>query len=810
VERLANDLLCVSSRGGEVVITLNAHRLALAVLSAGVLGIPWAAYGQPENFSGNAADETVSYGGLPYCNYTRSFTGTVISLKVNLAAGIVENGHVSTYEEEAAPDCPYPPTPPDTFVFTVASGSVNGGQVSASFSIPNSDQLATFAGTITGSSLSGTLTISRGDDYGLDLYFSLSVPAQLALSTLAISPSFAIINATAGSGYTSGSFVASGGAPPYIWSASGLPTGLTLVSAGSEASIQGTPVAPSEESSLDVEGELFQYYSPTAGSLTVIDQTGATVASFLMTSVQFDPYVPLPETTKAASASAGLAKSIAGAGIALGVVLCEAVPACAPEGTVLSPVISQIDGVLMGSAIGDILQALDPPDSNFTVIATPKQISAPAIQSGSGISAELAAALNNWLSNGLSELSLQLALVTSLNRASGAVVARNSVWQSNQLQAAKLYALQLSALLSQEGPLRQAAASGLAGTSLNITLDPQSINRGLAQIADVGFRSDEASVLNNGGIGQDELSLLQEMISNPNSTFGETDLAGTFTDPGTIAALMQEAGSYGAFGAGASPTITGVYGAALSVPKVTQLTTGGLFTVFGSNFALPGVAHALSSSDLVNNALPTNMVSTCVQVGSVLAPLTYVSSTQINAQAPTLPSSGSVQISVIVNCGTANQVVSQATTASVAASAPEFLYFSVTSNGPDPVVAVEALSGAYVGPPGLIAGASFAPAEPGDTLTVYGVGFGATASLVSPGAVDDTADSTAGTATVTIGGIPATVLYAGLTPGDAGLYQVNLVVPQGIQSGNQPIVLEVNGGTSPSGAYLAIAAPPGP
>jgi uncharacterized protein (TIGR03437 family) len=120
------------------------------------------------------------------------------------------------------------------------------------------------------------------------------------------------------------------------------------------------------------------------------------------------------------------------------------------------------------------------------------------------------------------------------------------------------------------------------------------------------------------------------------------------------------------------------------------------------------------------------------------------------------------------------------------------------------------LSGAYVGPPGLIAGASFAPAEPGDTLTVYGVGFGATASLVSPGAVDDTADSTAGTATVTIGGIPATVLYAGLTPGDAGLYQVNLVVPQGIQSGNQPIVLEVNGGTSPSGAYLAIAAPPGP
>ncbi|MGD0669561.1 MAG: IPT/TIG domain-containing protein [Bryobacteraceae bacterium] len=140
------------------------------------------------NFSGTAADGTVSYGGLPYCSYSRSFTGTVISLEVNLATGRVLNGQVSTFEQEAAPDCPYPPTPPDTFVFTVRSGSVNGGQVSASLAIPNSNQLAAFAGTITGSSISGTLTMSRGDSYGTDLYFSLSVPAQLTASALTTSP----------------------------------------------------------------------------------------------------------------------------------------------------------------------------------------------------------------------------------------------------------------------------------------------------------------------------------------------------------------------------------------------------------------------------------------------------------------------------------------------------------------------------------------------------------------------------------------------------------------------------------------------
>jgi uncharacterized protein (TIGR03437 family) len=286
--------------------------------------------------------------------------------------------------------------------------------------------------------------------------------------------------------------------------------------------------------------------------------------------------------------------------------------------------------------------------------------------------------------------------------------------------------------------------------------------------------------------------------------------------------------------AGSSPSITSVVGAGLSVPLVKQLTTGGIFTIFGSNFAPAGVtdsspgtaiassgarfpppdtfrlgaARRLRGADLASSALPTNMASTCVQVGSSLAPLFYVSAGQINAQAPTLPSSGTVQVSVIANCGTSNQVASQPVSMPVAASAPEFLYFAGNATGPNAVAAVEAASGTPVGPPGLTSGATFAPAHPGDTLTIYGVGFGATSSPVAPGALPTAADPTTGPATVTIGGTPATVLYAGFSPGDAGLYQVNLIVPQTIQPGNQSILLQVNGGASPFGAYLAIAAPP--
>ena len=50
----------------------------------------------------------------------------------------------------------------------------------------------------------------------------------------------------------------------------------------------------------------------------------------------------------------------------------------------------------------------------------------------------------------------------------------------------------------------------------------------------------------------------------------------------------------------------------------------------------------------------------------------------------------------------------------------------------------------------------------------------------------------------TIGGKSAQVAFSGLTPGYAGLYQINAVVPAGITTGDAvPVVLSVEGQTSP-------------
>jgi len=254
------------------------------------------------------------------------------------------------------------------------------------------------------------------------------------------------------------------------------------------------------------------------------------------------------------------------------------------------------------------------------------------------------------------------------------------------------------------------------------------------------------------------------------------------------------------------PKVTSVVGAGLSVPPVTNISTNSLFTIYGTDFAAQSLSHAVTPADLVNGALPTNVDNVCVQGGNTKWGLLYVSATQINALAESVPASGTVPVSVIANCGTGNDVTSPALNVNAAAAAPEFLYFVANANGQDPVAAVQNSTGEYVGVPGLISGATFAPAHPGDVLVAFGVGWGATTSTDPIGALATAAASLTDSYSLKVGDQTANVLYAGLTPGFAGLYQVDFVVPS-FPSGtqvDQTLVLTVNGVSTPTGAYITI------
>jgi len=95
--------------------------------------------------------------------------------------------------------------------------------------------------------------------------------------------------------------------------------------------------------------------------------------------------------------------------------------------------------------------------------------------------------------------------------------------------------------------------------------------------------------------------------------------------------------------------------------------------------------------------------------------------------------------------------------------------------------------------------------KPGDIVTLYATGLGATNPAFASGQLADQAASVSAVSQVTIGSLTvsaADVLYAEVTPGFAGLYQFNIRIPNGVTDGDQSVVLSVNGVGSPSGAYL--------
>ena len=113
-----------------------------------------------------------------------------------------------------------------------------------------------------------------------------------------------------------------------------------------------------------------------------------------------------------------------------------------------------------------------------------------------------------------------------------------------------------------------------------------------------------------------------------------------------------------------------------------------------------------------------------------------------------------------------------------------------------------------IGPGGIETQANQnSPATAGNPVVIYCVGLGAVSPSIAAGAVaSGTTLSTANApVTVTFGNQTVTAGFAGLTPGLAGLYQVNVNVPPGVTLGNQvPVTISVGGKSSSSSIYMAI------
>jgi uncharacterized protein (TIGR03437 family) len=246
----------------------------------------------------------------------------------------------------------------------------------------------------------------------------------------------------------------------------------------------------------------------------------------------------------------------------------------------------------------------------------------------------------------------------------------------------------------------------------------------------------------------------------------------------------------------------GIISAGLSVPPVNVLSANAIVTIFGSNFAPEGTAV---SGKLMNGKIETNVAGVCVEFGNVRAPIFTVFPTQINVQVPAVRA-GNVAVHVIRDCDTPQAASSAAANIAAQPTAPEFFYFVTNANGKNPIAAVNSLTGALIGAPDLISGATFTPAKPGDFITLFATGFGATKPAFAPGVLPTGIANVTADATVKLGGktlAASDVLYVGLS-GFAGLYQVNIHVPTGTVAGDQPLVITVGGVASSPNAFVTI------
>ena len=243
----------------------------------------------------------------------------------------------------------------------------------------------------------------------------------------------------------------------------------------------------------------------------------------------------------------------------------------------------------------------------------------------------------------------------------------------------------------------------------------------------------------------------------------------------------------------------------------SSVAPGSIVSIFGNNFGQQDGSGLFPS---------TTFQGLSVKFNGILSPLFAVvpSAGQINAFVPSeLSGFGVANVQVLLSSATSSIVQVQLTPTSPAV-------FRI----PDPskiinnnAAALFANTAWLVLPPSLAtalqipqncsdsginpASVCGQPARVGDFLQFYATGLGkATIGGDPNGATPPTGIvapangplyKTIETPVVTIGDVPTTVLFSGIAPGFAGLYQINVQVPQGVPSGDQVSVkiLTANG-----------------
>jgi uncharacterized protein (TIGR03437 family) len=195
-------------------------------------------------------------------------------------------------------------------------------------------------------------------------------------------------------------------------------------------------------------------------------------------------------------------------------------------------------------------------------------------------------------------------------------------------------------------------------------------------------------------------------------------------------------------------------------------------------------------------AVVSNLNGLQVTFDGKAAPLLYTSANQTNLIVPYEVAGKTSTVMQAVYATAGGTLQTTAWVLPIAASAPGIFTIDATGTGP----------GAVVNQDGSVNSAGN-PAARGSVISIYATGEGQTVPAGVTGSVTlSNPKAPVLPVTVAIGGIGATVQYAGSAPGEvAGVLQVNAVVPQGVgPSSAVPVTVSVGGTESQAGVTIAV------
>jgi uncharacterized protein (TIGR03437 family) len=225
------------------------------------------------------------------------------------------------------------------------------------------------------------------------------------------------------------------------------------------------------------------------------------------------------------------------------------------------------------------------------------------------------------------------------------------------------------------------------------------------------------------------------------------------------------------------------------------LTPGSWAAVSGGN--LSPATRWWQAEDMAGGSLPAALAGTGVTVNGRNGALSFVSPSEVIFQVPNDLPDGTVAVQV-----SNNGALSNSFSATLRQRAPELFRFV-----PSPYVTALHTNFRIAAKPALFLACTDAvlcpasEASPGETIILYGAGFGATTPPAPAGKEISTPVPLASSVEVRFGNVA--VNASGWLVGP-GLYQINVKVPDSQQDGDVPLVVAIGGATSSATAQLTV------